>query len=269
MLHLKSPREIEHLRASADLVGRTLAEVAKRVAPGVTTAELDAVAETFIRKHDAVPAFKGHRAGENVFPGTLCVSVDDAVVHGIPNDRPLEEGEILSVDCGVILNGFYGDSAYTFAVGEISEEDRALCRVTYESLLEGIDAARAGNRVGDIGHAVSSHCEGYGVVRDLCGHGIGRDLWEDPQIPNYGPAGRGRKLKPGLTACIEPMINIGTEGVTTDADGWTVRTADGSKSAHYEHMIAVTPDGPPEVLSTFGYIENVIDAPYKESKTHG
>ncbi len=265
MVHLKSAREIEKLRASADLVGRTLAEVARHIQPGVTTAALDEVAETFIRDHGATPAFKGHRAGDNVFPASLCVSVDDAVVHGIPGDEELREGQLLSIDCGVVLNGFIGDSAYTFPVGEISDEAQELCLVTYESLLAGIEQARPGNRVGDIGHAVSQRCAGYGVVRELCGHGVGRELWEEPQVPNYGKPGRGRKLKRGLTICIEPMVNIGTADVTTDADGWTVRTADGSLSAHYEHMVAVQKDGP-ETLSTFAYIEEVIDAPYHKAQ---
>jgi methionyl aminopeptidase len=264
MVHLKSAREIAKLRASADLVGRTLAEVGRHIAPGVTTMELDALAETFIRDHGAEPAFKGHRAGNNVFPGSLCVSADDKVVHGIPGDEVLQEGQLLSVDCGVLLDGFIGDSAYTFPVGEISEEAQELCRVTYESLRDGIAQARAGNRVGDIGHAVSQRCEGYGVVRELCGHGVGRELWEEPQVPNYGRPGRGRKLKRGLTICIEPMVNIGTADVVTDADGWTVRTADRSLSAHYEHMVAVTPDGP-DVLSTFDHIEAFIDAPYHKA----
>jgi len=264
MVHLKSAREIAKLRASADLVGRTLAEVGRHIAPGVTTMELDTLAETYIRDHGAEPAFKGHRAGSNVFPGSLCVSADDKVVHGIPGDDVLQEGQLLSVDCGVLLDGFIGDSAYTFPVGEISEEAQELCRVTYESLLAGIAQARVGNRVGDIGHAVSQRCEGYGVVRELCGHGVGRDLWEEPQVPNYGRPGRGRKLKRGLTICIEPMVNIGTADVVTDADGWTVRTADRSLSAHYEHMVAVTPDGP-DVLSTFDHIEAFIDAPYHKA----
>lgn len=261
MIHLKSEREIDHLRASADLVGRTLAEVARHVEVGVTTQELDAVAEDFIRTHGAEPAFKGHTSGRNVFPASLCVSINDEVVHGIPGDYALQDGDLLSVDCGVVLDGYIGDSAFTFAVGTISDEDAALCRVTYEALHKGIGQAVAGNRIGDIGHAVQSHCRGYGIVRELCGHGVGQSLWEEPQVPNYGRPGRGRRLKPGLTICIEPMINRGTAEISTDDDGWTVRTADGSQSAHYEHMIAVR-EGEPEVLSTFAYIEDVIDAPY-------
>lgn len=268
MIHLKSDREIERLRASADLVSRTLAEVARHIRVGVTTQELDAVAEEFIRTHGAEPAFKGHRSGQNVFPATLCTSVNDEVVHGIPSDYALQEGDLLSVDCGVLLDGYIGDSAYTFGVGTLDEADEALCRVTYEGLGKGVEQAVAGNRIGDIGHAVETHCEGYGIVRNLCGHGVGRSLWEEPQVPNYGTPGRGRKLRAGLTICIEPMINRGTAEVTTDPDGWTVRTADGSRSAHYEHMVAVR-EGRAEVLSTFAYIEDVIDAPYEQSLSTG
>ncbi len=265
MVHVKSEREIEALRRSADLVGRALAEVGRHVRPGVTTAELDAVAEDYVRTHGAKPAFKGHSHGEHVFPATLCTSVNDAVVHGIPDGYALREGDLFSVDCGVILDGYVGDSAYTFAVGEIAPEDVRLCRVTYEALHRGVEQAVAGNRIGDIGHAVEQHCAGYGVVRDLCGHGVGRGLWEEAQGPNYGQRGRGRKLRAGLAICIEPMVNRGTAEVTTDADGWTVRTADGAASAHYEHMVVVR-EGQPEVLSTFEYIEEAVDAPYKQEE---
>lgn len=264
MIHLKSQREIDCMRESADLVGRTLAEVAKRIEPGVTLSELDEVAESFIRTHEAEPAFKGYQVGKNTFPATLCTSVNDVVVHGIPNDYALQDGDLLSIDCGVKMNGYYGDSAYTFAVGTPSDEDAALCRATYEALHRGIDQAVSDGRVGDIGHAVQSHCEkhGYGVVRDLVGHGIGQSLHEDPQVPNFGRRGRGRRLKPGLTVCIEPMVNRGTAEVTTDADGWTIRAADGLPSAHYEHMVVVR-EGEPDVLSTFEYIEDVVGhAPY-------
>ncbi len=274
MVHLKSEREIERLRAAADLVGRTLAEVARHVRPGVTTRALDAVAEDYIRRHNAAPAFKGYEVGGRVFPNTLCVSKDDVVVHGIPDDVPLEEGALLSVDCGVVLDGYYGDSAYTFAVGEISGEKAQLCRVTYEALYLGIEQAVAGRRIGDISYAVQAHCEkhGYGIVRDLVGHGIGRRLHEDPQVPNFGRRGTGRKLKPGMTICIEPMVNMGSAEVYTDADGWTVRTADGRASAHYEHMVAIRQGGPPEILTTFDYIEDVIETPpyqLKTELTHG
>lgn len=266
MIHLKSKREIDALRASADLVGRTLAEVARHIQVGVTTEELDTIAEDFIRTHDAEPAFKGYRVGRHVFPGTLCTSVNDAVVHGIPGDYALQDGDLLSIDCGVKLDGYYGDTAYTFAVGTLPPAKARLCRVTYEALHRGIDQAVAGKRVGDIGHAVQEHCEahGYGIVRDLVGHGIGRDLHEDPQVPNYGRAGRGRRLKSGLAICIEPMVNEGTGTVNTDSDGWTVRSADGRSSAHYEHTVVVR-EGEAEVISTYSYIEDVIDAPYEQS----
>ncbi|PSQ63862.1 MAG: type I methionyl aminopeptidase [Bacteroidetes bacterium QH_1_61_8] len=264
MVHLKSQREIERLRESADLVGQTLAEVARHIEVGTTLRELDAIAEEHIRTHGGEPAFKGYRVGNNVFPNTLCTSVNDAVVHGIPDSYALQDGDVLSIDCGAKLNGYYGDWGYTFAVGTIADEDAALCRATHQALLKGIDQAVADRRVGDISHAVQTHCEsrGFSVVRDLVGHGIGQSLHEDPQVPNFGEPGRGRPLKPGLSICIEPMINRGTERVVTDDDGWTVRAADGLPSAHYEHMVVVR-DGKPEVLSDFGYIEDVIEPPYE------
>ena len=269
MIKLKSQREIDLLRESAELVSQTLAEVGRRVEPGVTLLELDGVAETFIRDHGAEPAFKGHQAGEEVFPATLCTSVNSAVVHGIPDDTPLEEGDLLSVDCGVLLNNYIGDSAYTFAIGEISEEDRRLCRVTYEALQKGIEQAVEGRHTGDIGHAVEQHCAGYGIVDALCGHGVGRELWEEPQVPNHGTPGEGAALRSGLVICIEPMINHGTAAVETDPDGWTVRTADGRNSAHYEHMVAIGPKGgKPVVLSTFDPIERALgEVPYQSSET--
>jgi methionyl aminopeptidase len=264
MVHLKSQREIERLRESADLVGRALAEVARHIDVGVTLNKLDAVAEDFIRTHGAEPAFKGYQVGDNVFPNTLCTSVNEAVVHGIPSDYALQDGDLLSLDCGVKLNGYYGDYAYTFGVGSISKEDAALCRTTHEALWKGIEQAVDGNRVGDISHAVQSHCEGagYGVVRELVGHGIGQSLHEDPQVPNFGAAGEGRRLKHGLSMCIEPMINQGGGEVTTDPDGWTIRAADGRPSAHYEHMVVVR-EGDAELLSTFDYIEDEIQPPYE------
>ena len=264
MVHLKSQREIDCLRESADLVGQTLAEVARHIEVGATLQELDAVAEDYIRTQGGEPAFKGYQVGDNVFPNTLCTSVNDAVVHGIPDDYALQDGDLLSIDCGAKLNGYYGDWAYTFAIGDIAEEDAALCSATHRALLEGIERAVADRRVGDISNAVQSHCEshGFSVVRDLVGHGIGQDLHEDPQVPNFGEPGRGRSLKPGLSICIEPMINRGTARVVTDDDGWTVRAADGLPSAHYEHMVVVR-DGEPEVLSDYGYIEDVIDPPYE------
>ena len=270
MIHLKNLQEIAALKASALLVGRTLAEVAGHIEPGVVTSKLDSVAEKYIEGHNAKPAFKGHRVGREVFPASLCMSINEQVVHGIPGDHTLEDGDIVSIDCGVLLNGYYGDSAYTFGVGELSEERVKLCYVTHQALKKGIDKARVGFRVGDISDAVQSYCEsfGYGVVRDLVGHGIGKNLHEAPQIPNFGRKGTGRKLKDGLTICIEPMINMGTHEVFTGEDRWTINTADGKPSAHYEHMVVVR-KGEAEILSTFEYIEAVIDAPYKLELANG
>jgi methionyl aminopeptidase len=267
MIHLKNDREIELLRASADLVGRTLGAVASAVVPGVSTLELDQIAEKFILGHGAKPAFKGYQVGREVFPATLCTSVNDEVVHGIPNETVLKDGDIVSVDCGVLLDGYYGDSAFTFAVGSISDENRQLLATTYDSLMSAIKVATTGKRIGDIGAAVQELCEerGYGVVKDLVGHGIGRSLHEDPQVPNYGRAGSGRKLKTGMVICIEPMINLGSAYVRTEGDGWTVKTADLMPSAHYEHMVVVRP-GEAEVLTTFQYIEDALGVlPYKQN----
>ena len=262
MIKAKTQSEIDMMRRSADLVGRTLAEVAPMIEPGVLTSALDEVAEKFIRANGAEPSFKGYGPATNPFPSALCTSVNDEVVHGIPRDRVLEEGDIVSVDCGVFLNGFHGDSAYTFAVGEISDDTRHLLRTTYQALLAGIERARTGGRVGDIGYAVSQVCraEGFGVVVDLVGHGIGRSLHEPPQVPNVGHRGVGKKLRSGVTICIEPMINQGGAAVSTDSDGWTVRAADGLPSAHYEHMVVI--DATPLQLTTFEYVESVISPPY-------
>ena len=271
MMHVKSQSDIDRMRKSADLVGRTLAEVARLVEPGVSTSRMDEVAEAFIVANGGEPAFKGYGPHGNQFPATLCISVNDVVVHGIPNGTLLEEGDIVSVDCGVKLDGFYGDYAYTFAVGEISDEKQQLLNATVTSLYMGAREAIAGNRVGDIGHAVQSFCEdrGFGVVRELVGHGVGRNLHEDPQIPNFGRRGHGRKLRNGLTICIEPMINAGTARVRNGSDGWTVRTADGKPSAHFEHMVLVK-NGESEILSTYEYIEDVVDRPYEILETvHG
>jgi methionyl aminopeptidase len=264
MVQIKSESEIGRMRAAAELVGRALGTVAVYVKPGVPTADLDRVAEDYIRSHGARPAFKGYRVGQLEYPSTLCISVNDQVVHGIPGEHRLAEGDLVSIDCGVVLDGFYGDSAFTFAVGRIDDEAQDLCITTYRALEAGITQAISGHRVGDISHAVQSYCEqrGYGVVRDLVGHGIGRELHEDPQVPNVGRRGTGRKLKEGLVLCIEPMINMGGPEVVTDGDGWTVRTADSRPSAHYEHMVVVR-RGEPEVLTTFAYIEEVITPPYK------
>lgn len=265
MITLKLPHEIAKMRKAADLVGRALAEVAKHIKPGVITQELDAIAEDYIRTRNGRPAFKGYRGrGPIAFPGTLCLSVNDVVVHGIPSNYALQEGDLISVDCGAELEGYFGDFAYTFAVGEISEEKQRLLQATAESLFVGISKAVAGNRVGDIGFAVQEYCEsrGFGVVRELVGHGIGRHLHEEPSVPNFGRRGDGKKLKEGMTMCIEPMINAGTELVIFTDDGWTVKTGDGKPSAHYEHTVCVR-KGEAEMISMWDYIEEVVHPPYK------
>ena len=252
---VKSEDEINYIKESSLLVGKTLAEVARHIKPGVTTITLDTIAEEFIRDHGAVPGFKGYEG----FPATLCVSTNEQVVHGIPGNRELKDGDIVSIDCGTIMNGYYGDSAYTFAVGEVDEKVLHLLKVTRESLYKGIEQAVAGKRVGDIGYAVQKHVEQYGytVVRDLVGHGIGKNLHEKPEIPNYGKKGSGVKLVEGMTICIEPMINMGTRMVIQDKDGWTIRTADRKASAHFEHALVVR-KGSSKILSTFDYVEAVI-----------
>ena len=247
MIFVKTGEEIELLRESNRLVGMTLGEMAKHIRPGISTLELDRIAEEFIRDHGAEPGFLGYGG----FPNTLCISVNDVVVHGIPSEKcVLQEGDIVSIDCGTLKNGFYGDSAYTFEVGEVDEEIRKLLRVTKESLYKGIGKAVAGMRIGDIGHAVQSHCEaeGYSVVREMVGHGVGHDLHEEPQVPNYGRQGQGVKLKEGMVIAIEPMINLGRADVAWEDDEWTVVTMDGSLSAHYENTILIT-DGEPEILT--------------------
>lgn len=255
MFLAKTDEEVELLRLNNDLVSRTLAEVAKHIKPGVTTQMLDSIAEEFIRAHGAVPGFLGY----NGYPATLCISVNDAVVHGIPSSYELREGDIVSVDCGTFLHGFYGDSAFTFPVGEVKPEVQRLLKVTRECLELGIEAAVAGGRVGDISYAVQSHAEsnGYSVVRELVGHGIGRHMHEKPEVPNYGARGRGPKLVDGMAICIEPMINLGTKQVYQDLDGWTIRTRDGKPSAHYELAVVVRKDKA-ERLSTFKYIDEVL-----------
>lgn len=257
MIHIKTEEEIELLRENNLLVSATLAEVGRHIKAGVTTLELDAIAEEFIRSHGAVPGFLGYGG----FPNTLCISLNDQVVHGIPSSKlVLKEGDIVSVDCGTIMKGFYGDSAYTFAVGEVSEEVRKLLTITKESLYKGAMKAKAGNRVGDIASAVQLHAElnGFSVVRELVGHGIGRNLHEEPEVPNYGSRGRGPLLKVGMVLCIEPMINMGTKSVIFEKDGWTVRTKDRKPSAHFEYAVAITKDGP-DVLTDFKVIENAIN----------
>ena len=255
MIYVKTDAEVELLREANQLVSKTLAEVAVHIRPGVTTLRLDAIAEEFIRSHGALPAFKGY-AG---FPNTLCTSVNDEVVHGIPSDYALMEGDIISVDCGVILNGWYGDSAFTFPVGEVKPEVLRLLDFTRVSLEEGVRQAIAGNRIGDISHAVQSKAEGggYSVVRTLVGHGIGKHLHEGPEVPNFGRRGSGTRLERNMVICIEPMINMGTKYTSTDSDGWTVRTGDGKPSAHFEYAVAAR-EGKPDLLSTFEYIEEVL-----------
>lgn len=256
MIYLKTDEEIELMRAANQLVGRTLAEVAKIVAPGVSTKTLDKRAEEFIRDHGATPAFLGYQG----FPGSMCISVNDQVVHGIPSHKTiLQEGDIVTLDCGTKLAGFTGDSAYTFAVGEISEEVHKLLKTTKESLYVGIEQAVAGNRTGDIGYAVQRYCEarGYHVVRELTGHGIGVNLHESPEVPNYGKRGTGTELRNGMCICIEPMINIGSKNVVQERDGWTIRTKTRKPSAHFEHCVAIR-DGKADILSSFDFIAEVL-----------
>ena len=256
MIIYKTPEEIEIMREAAQIVSRTLGKVAERIEPGVTPLELDAIAEEYIRSQDGIPGFLGLYD----FPNTLCISVNEQVVHGIPNDRPLEDGDIISVDCGAIYKGYYGDHAYTFAVGNVDPETKKLLQVTKECLDLGIAETKAGNRIGDIGFAIQQHAEkhGYGVVRDLVGHGLGKTMHEEPQVPNYGRRGRGKKIQDGLTIAIEPMINMGTERVVQLDDNWTIVTEDGKPSAHFEHDVAVI-NGKPEVLSTFKYVEEALN----------
>lgn len=253
MIHYKSKAEIELMRESSLLVSETLAMLAGIIKPGITTLYLDRIAEEFIRDNKATPSFKGY----NDFPFACCISVNDAVVHGFPNSDELKDGDIVSVDVGVFKNGFHGDSAYTFAIGEVSAEIKQLLKVTKESLYIGIEKAVHGNRVGDIAFAIQEHTEkkhGFGVVRDLVGHGLGRHLHEEPQVPNFGKRGTGAKLKEGMVIAIEPMINMGTKEVFHDKDGWTIKTADGKPSAHFEHDIAIC-KGKADILSSFVAIE--------------
>lgn len=256
MLYTKTKEEVELLRESNMLVSKTLAMIAALITPGITTLALDRAAETFIYDNGAQPAFKGY----NGFPNTLCTSVNDEVVHGIPSDYQLREGDIVSVDCGVLLNGYYGDSAYTFPVGEIDDEIRRLLEYTRASLEEGVKEAITGKRVGDISFAVQSKAEsgGYSVVRELVGHGLGKRLHESPEVPNYGRRGTGSRLEKGLVICIEPMINMGIRDTLQMRDGWTIKTADGKPSAHFEYAVAVD-KGMADVLTTFKFIEDVLN----------
>ena len=256
MIYYKTTEEIELIRQNCLLVSKTLALVSSLIKPGVTGSFLDSKAEEFIRDHGAVPGFKGY----NDFPSTLCISPNECVVHGIPSDKEFEIGDIVSVDCGVYHNEFYGDAAFTFALGEIPDDVFDLLVSTNESLYKGIEMAKVGSRLGDIGWAIQEHTEkksGYGVVRELVGHGLGRRLHEKPEVPNYGRRGKGIKLKQGLVIAIEPMINLGTKSVASSSDGWTIVTKDKKQSAHFEHTIAVTKDGP-DILSDHTYIFNEI-----------
>lgn len=256
MVFYKTDEEIELIKISGDVLGRAHAEVAKLVEPGVTTIELDKVAEEFIRDNGGVPSFKGYSG----FPGTLCVSPNEQVVHGIPNSDRLNEGDILSVDCGVYLSGFHSDSAYTYAVGNIDKSIEDLLTATKQSLFEGIDQAIVGKRIGDVSFAIQKYVEdlNYTVVRELVGHGVGKNLHEKPEVPNYGKRGKGSLLREGLVIAIEPMINLGVKSIVQESDGWTIRTADNKPSAHFEHTVAVR-KGKAEVLTTFKYIEEVLN----------
>ena len=262
MVYLKTDEEVELLRAANLLVGQTLAELARVIKPGVTTKQLDAIADMFIRDHGAIPTFKGYpNSNGGPFPASICTSVNHQVVHGIPNDIPLQEGDIVSIDCGTQLNGYCGDSCYTYAVGTISPEVQALLITTKEALYKGIEQAVVGHRLGDISYAVQSHCEaqGYGVVREFVGHGIGKDMHEDPQVPNYGRRGNGMLLKNGLCIAIEPMITMGAKEVYMQQDHWGIITRDKKPAAHFEHTVCVR-KGQADILSSFEEIEKVLSA---------
>ncbi|MEQ8244731.1 type I methionyl aminopeptidase [Fulvivirga sp.] len=252
MIHYKSREQVELIKESAQILGKAHGEVAKRVKPGVKTQELDRIAEEFIRDNGGIPSFKNF----NGFPASLCISLNENVVHGFPSDYELKEGDIISVDCGVLYKNYHSDSAYTYPVGKVDEEVMSLLKVTKESLYKGIEKAVYGNRIGDLANAIQSHVEqyGYSVVRELVGHGIGTDLHEAPEVPNYGKSGKGPKLNDGLVIAIEPMVNLGTRNVVQEADGWTIRTADRRPSAHFEHTVAIFKEGT-EVLTTHKYIE--------------
>ena len=256
MVHYRSEDEIDLIRESSLLVAKTHAEISNLIKPGVTTLQLDKIAEEFIKDNGGLPAFKGYSG----FPNTLCTSLNEQVVHGIPNNKPLNDGDIISIDCGVVMNGYYGDSAYTYEVGEVSNTIKDLLTRTKESLYKGIEQAVSGNRLGDIGFAIQNYVEkfGYGVVREMVGHGIGKSLHEEPQVPNYGRKGNGIILKEGLVIAIEPMINLGTKRIKQLSDGWTIITADKKCSAHFEHTIVVR-KGNAEVLSSFEEIEKKLN----------
>jgi len=253
MIHLKTEEEIQIIKESAQILGKTHGEVAKLVKPGVKTSVLDNVAEEFIRDHGGIPSFKNYNGS---FPASLCISVNEVVVHGFPGNYELRDKDVVSIDCGVCYKGFHSDSAYTYPLEGVDEKTLQLLDRTYESLFKGIEQAKAGNRMGDVSHAIQSYVEsfGYGVVRELVGHGVGKNLHEDPEVPNYGKRGKGVKLVAGMVFAIEPMINMGTKNVVQERDGWTIRTADRKPSAHFEHMVAIGEEMT-EVLTTHKYIE--------------
>lgn len=256
MIHYKSDEEIELIRKSGDVLGRTHAEMAKVIYPGVKTNTLEDIADAFIRDNGGEPSFKGFKG----YKYALCISVNEVVVHGFPSEYELKEGDIISIDCGVKLNGFHADSAYTYAVGAISLEKQNLLKVTKESLYKGIEEAKLGARIGDVGFAIQNHVEAnkYSVVRELVGHGLGRTLHEKPEVPNYGKRGKGQVLQRGLVIAIEPMVNMGTKNVVQEKDGWTIRTADKLPSAHFEHTVTIR-NGVADILTTFKYIEEVLN----------
>jgi methionyl aminopeptidase len=255
MIHCKTEEEIELIRKSADILGRAHAEVAKGIKVGVTTFALDKIAYDYITKSGGKPSFKGYKG----YPSSLCISVNEVVVHGLPGDYELKEGDVISIDCGVYLNGFHSDSAYTYPVGVISEENKKLLEVTKQSLYQGIAQSLPGNRTGDIGYAIQSFVEkeGYSVVRELVGHGVGKSLHEEPEVPNYGKRGSGVKLQERMVIAIEPMVNLGKKNIFQEKDGWTIRTVDRKPSAHFEHTVVVMKDKA-EILTTFKYIEEVL-----------
>lgn len=263
MIIPKTREEIELMRESALLVSKTLGMIASEIKPGITTLQLDKLAETFIRDHQGIPGFLGLYG----CPSTLLTSVNDQIVHGLPTDRPIQEGDIVSVDCGAIKNEFYGDHAYTFEIGEVAPETKKLLQVTKESLYVGIREFKIGNRVEDVGNAIQKYTEahGYGVVRELVGHGLGKKMHEEPEMPNYGKRGRGKLFIEGMVVAIEPMINMGTKNIKHLKDGWTIVTRDGKPSAHFEHNVAIM-DGKPELLSTFEYIYQVLGIQSDEEK---
>jgi methionyl aminopeptidase len=263
MVHYKTPEQVEIIKASAQILGRTHAEVARAIRPGVKTKDLDRIAEEFIRDHQATPSFKNYRGS---FPASLCISVNEVVVHGVPGNYELRDGDIVSIDCGVFYQGFHSDSAYTYPLEGAKPEVLNLLKRTYESLYLGIAQAKAGNRVGDVSFAIQSYVEkfGYGVVRELVGHGVGKSLHEDPEVPNYGKRGKGVKLAAGMVFAIEPMINMGSRQVVQEKDGWTIRTSDRKPSAHFEHMVAIWQDRT-EILTTHEYIEQTYNYKWRSN----